>query len=121
MNRDLLVPIADHQGPRGAANGRVPTPPWRQWFERWDEGATAAFEQLLRNPSLLELGGSALTTMMRLLSLSQRTRDAWWAAWGLPTRRDQERLLHELQQLHSRLFDLEEQLAARGQEQRDAG
>ena len=31
---------------------------------------------------------------------------------GLPTRRDQERTLHKLNQLESRLYDLEEQLLA---------
>jgi len=35
---------------------------------------------------------------------------AWWSSFGLPTRRDQERALHKLNQLESRLYDLEEQL-----------
>jgi hypothetical protein len=35
----------------------------------------------------------------------------WWSLWGLPTRRDQERSLHALNQLQSRILDLEERLA----------
>ena len=40
---------------------------------------------------------------------------AWAAAaLGLPTRRDQERALHKLNQLESRLYDLEERLSPPG-------
>ena len=34
-----------------------------------------------------------------------------WGLMGLPTKRDQERTLHALNQIQSRLIDLEEQLA----------
>jgi hypothetical protein len=34
-----------------------------------------------------------------------------WSSIGLPTRRDQERTLHAIHQLQSRILDLEEQLA----------
>ena len=34
----------------------------------------------------------------------------WWSALGLPTKRDQERTLHALNQLESRLMDLEDKL-----------
>lgn len=115
-----VVSMPDSQGgtePRSqAANGRTAPPPWRQWFDRWDAGATAALEQLLRTQPLLELGGSALTASMKLWSMGQRTRDAWWSAWGLPTQREQQRLLHELHRLQSRLLDLTEQLQARDAE-----
>jgi hypothetical protein len=36
-----------------------------------------------------------------------------WSAFGLSTRRDQERTLHLLNQLQSRIYDLEEQLLAK--------
>jgi hypothetical protein len=34
----------------------------------------------------------------------------FWGSLGLPTKRDQERALHKLNQLESRLLDLEEKL-----------
>ena len=37
-----------------------------------------------------------------------------WGQMGLPTKRDQERSLHLLNQLQSRIMDLEEKLQARG-------
>ena len=35
----------------------------------------------------------------------------FWGGWGLPTKRDQERALHTLNQIHSKLLDLEERLS----------
>jgi hypothetical protein len=37
----------------------------------------------------------------------------WWGAIGVSTKRDQERALHALNQIQSRLMDLEEKLAER--------
>ena len=34
----------------------------------------------------------------------------WWGAMGLPTKKDQERALHAINELESRLLDLEERL-----------
>jgi hypothetical protein len=50
---------------------------------------------------------------MKTKAASDKAIAAWWSAWGLPTRRDQERELHKLNQLESRLLDLEEQLQER--------
>ncbi len=58
-----------------------------------------------------------LTAAMKTKAATDKAMLAtWWSAFGLPTRRDQERTLHKLNQLESRLFDLEEQLHARKRE-----
>ncbi len=47
------------------------------------------------------------------MTLKKQTDDALmqtWANLGLPTRREQERMLHVLNQVQSRLMDLEERL-----------
>jgi hypothetical protein len=48
---------------------------------------------------------------MKMKAASDKAMSAWWGALGLPTKRDQERTLHALNQLQSRLMDLEERLA----------
>jgi hypothetical protein len=48
---------------------------------------------------------------MKVKTATDKAIAGWWGAWGLPTRRDQERTLHALNQLQSRLIDLEEKLA----------
>jgi hypothetical protein len=82
---------------------------WRRWFDAWEGTTARVLEHGLRSPWLLEPGGALLTGMMRLKSMGDRWVDAWWSAFGLATRREQERALHELNRLHSRLLDLEEQ------------
>ena len=42
---------------------------------------------------------------------TDRAVSQWWGAIGLPTKRDQERALHKLNTLESRLLDLEDRLA----------
>jgi Poly(R)-hydroxyalkanoic acid synthase subunit (PHA_synth_III_E) len=84
---------------------------WKQMFDAW-EGATADYlEQVLRSPLVLEPGGAWLTGLMKLKAGSDELAARWWGSLGLPTKRDQERTLHLLNQLHSRVLDLEERLA----------
>ena len=85
---------------------------YKKAFDAW-EGATARYlETWLKSPLVLAPTGTALTAAMKLKSFSDRAAAAWWGALGLPTKRDQERTLHALNQLQSRLLDLEEKLAA---------
>lgn len=87
--------------------------PWKLWkkaFDQW-EGATADLLQTwMKSPMLLEPAGNALSMSMRLKAMSDKMAAGWWGAVGLPTKRDQERTLHALNQLESRLLDLEERL-----------
>lgn len=84
---------------------------WKKGFDAW-EGATAQYlEQVLKSPMVLTPGGAMLTAAMKTRAASDKAVEAWWAAMGLPTRRDQERTMHALNQIQSRLIDLEEQLA----------
>jgi hypothetical protein len=83
---------------------------WKKGFEAW-EGATARYlEQVMKSPLILEPAGAMLTATMKAKAASDRAMATWWGAWGLPTKRDQERSLHRLNQLESRLIDLEEKL-----------
>ena len=85
---------------------------YKKAFDVW-EGATARYlETWLKSPLVLAPTGAALTAAMKLKTASDRAAAAWWGALGLPTKRDQERTLHALNQLESRLLDLEERLEA---------
>ena len=61
-------------------------------------------------PLALGPAGAMLTAAMKTKSATDRAVAAWWGAMGLPNRRDQERALHKLNQLESRLYDIEEKL-----------
>jgi hypothetical protein len=84
---------------------------WKQGFNAWEQATSQYMEKLLANPSVLGSSGAVLTAAMKTKAATERAMSAWWASIGLPTRRDQERALHKLNTLESRLYDLEEQLA----------
>ena len=86
---------------------------WKQGFAAWEQATAQYMEKVLTNASVLGPAGAMLTAAMKTKAATDRAMSAWWAALGLPTRRDQERSLHKLNQLESRLYDLEERLAER--------
>ncbi len=83
---------------------------WKQGFAAWEQATASYFEKVLTNPGVLGPAGAMLTAAMRTKTATDKALAAWWSACGLPNRRDQERALHKLTQLASRLYDLEEQL-----------
>jgi hypothetical protein len=83
---------------------------WKRGFAAWEQSTSQYMDKVLQNPGVLGPAGAMLTAAMKTKAAADRALDAWWSAWGLPTRRDQERALHKLNQLESRLMDLEEHL-----------
>ncbi len=86
---------------------------WKTWktaFDAWENNTAQMLDPIVRSARVLEPAGSALSAAMKLKSMTNRASAAWWSAIGLPTRRDQERALHKLNTLESRILDLEEQL-----------
>jgi hypothetical protein len=83
---------------------------WKKGFDAW-EGATAQLvEQWMKSPLVLGPSGKLLTAAMKAKAAADKAVAQWWGALGLPTKRDQERSLHTLNQIQSRLIDLEERL-----------
>ena len=85
---------------------------WKKGFAAWETATATYLEQVMANPSVLGPAGIMLTAAMKTKAATDRAMHGWWAGLGRPTRRDQERGLHKLNQLESRIADLEEQLAA---------
>jgi hypothetical protein len=83
---------------------------WKKGFNSWEQATTQYMEKVLSNPAVLDPAGAMLTAAMKTKAATDRAMSMWWSMLGLPTRRDQERTLHKLNQLESRLFDLEEKL-----------
>ena len=83
---------------------------WKKGFEAW-EGATAQLaEKAMKNPLLLGPSGAMLKAMMQAKAGSDKATARWLGMWGLATKRDQERTLHALNQIQSRLLDIEHKL-----------
>jgi hypothetical protein len=83
---------------------------WKKGFDAWESTTAQYLEEVLKSPLFLAPSGAALSTLMRLKAAHDTRVAGMWSAIGLPTRRDQERTLHLLNTLESRIRDLEEQL-----------
>lgn len=93
---------------------------WKKGFDLWEQRTAELMEAVLKSPAVLQPMGNLLTATMKMKAASDKAVASWWATMGLPTRRDQERTLHALNQLNSRLIDLEEKLAELDDTRRDA-
>ncbi len=83
---------------------------WKQGFHAWEQATAQYMEKVLTNPGVLGPAGAVLTAAMKTKAATDQAITARWSMWGLPTRRDQERALHKLNQLESKLYDLEERM-----------
>ena len=84
---------------------------WKKGFDAWENATAEYMEKVLKSPLVLTPAGTMLSAGMKAKAASDKAMAQFWGAWGLPTKRDQERTLHALNQLESRLLDLEEKLA----------
>lgn len=83
---------------------------WKKGFYAWESSTAKLSEQFLRSPLVLKPGGAALTGLMKLKAANDKAAATWLGTMGLPTKRDQERTLHALNQLQSQLYDLEDRI-----------
>lgn len=88
---------------------------WKKGFDVWENATSRYLEQWLKNPLVLGSSGSLLGSTMKAKATLDRGMASWVGALGMATKRDQERALHLLNQIESRLLDLEERLDAASQ------
>jgi hypothetical protein len=84
---------------------------WKKGFDEWEQKTAELFENVLKSPTVLQPMGSVLTAGMKVKARLEDARTNFWGTLGLPTKREQERTLHALNQLNSKLLDLEERIA----------
>jgi hypothetical protein len=83
---------------------------WKKGFDSWENTTAKYIEQVLKSPLVLAPTGKLLGKAMRAKAAFDRAAAGWVGGLGVATKRDQERSLHALNQLESRLLDLEERL-----------
>lgn len=86
---------------------------WKKGFDAWEDATARYLEAVLKTSAVLVPSGALLSAVMKAKAEGDRAVAQLWGALGLPSRRDQERTLHLLNQLHSRITDLEQKLAER--------
>ncbi|MBX3190355.1 MAG: hypothetical protein KF819_25370 [Labilithrix sp.] len=83
---------------------------WKKGFDAWENATAKYVEHWLKSPLVLGPSGMMLGSAMKAKAAYDKAASQWVGAMGLATKRDQERALHTLNQLESRLIDLEERL-----------
>jgi hypothetical protein len=83
---------------------------WKKGFDAWENATAQYMELVMKSPLVLWPAGMMLTSAMKSKVAWDRALHKTWGAVGLPTKRDQERALHALSRLESRILDLEERL-----------
>jgi hypothetical protein len=87
---------------------------WKKAFDLWESATAKWVEEWMKSPLVLGPSGAMLTVAMKAKKAADDAKAQVWGQMGLPTKRDQERALHLLNQLQSRIMDLEEKLESRG-------
>jgi|GEM_PF-525118 len=83
---------------------------FKDGFDKWEQATSSYLDTLLKSPAILQPAGATLSAWARAKKMQDEMLAGWWSRSGLPTRREQERVLHAINQLHSRFHDLEEQI-----------
>lgn len=83
---------------------------WKKGFDAWENATAKYMEHWLKSPMLLWPSGMMLSGAMKAKAAYDKAAAQWVGSFGVATKRDQERTLHTLHQLESRLLDLEERL-----------
>jgi hypothetical protein len=86
---------------------------WKKSFDTWENATAKHLENALTSDRLLAPSAATLAVITRVKAVADRLTHTGLGALGLATKRDQERTLHMLNKLESRLIDLEEQLQER--------
>ena len=89
---------------------------WKKRFDVWEASTAQHLETVLRSPVVLRPTGVILAAVMKAKTQADKVSEKWWATMGLPTKKEQERALHKMNQLESRLMDLEETLGKKAGE-----
>ena len=83
---------------------------WKKGFDAWENATAQYMELVLQSPLVLWPAGAVLSSAMRSKVAWDKALHKAWVSVGLPTKRDQERALHALNRLESKILDLEEKL-----------
>jgi len=84
---------------------------WKKGFDAWENASAKYMEHVMKSPFVLGPTGAMLGSVMKAKAAYDKAAAQWVGSMGMATKRDQERTLHTLNQLESRLLDLEERLA----------
>jgi hypothetical protein len=83
---------------------------WKSGFDRWESTTAEYLDKALQNSAFLSSSGTLLKAVLHAKSTANRVADHGWNRLGLTSRNEQDKALHRINQLESRLLDMEEEI-----------
>lgn len=83
---------------------------FKQSFEQWEKQTADYWNALLRDPGFLKGMWQSMETMLQARQEFNRAVGQTLTAWQLPTRENQEHILHQLNRLQLLVDDLNERV-----------
>jgi hypothetical protein len=83
---------------------------WKNGFDRWEGTTSEYLDKALQNSAFLSSSNALLKAVLHAKSTAHRVVDSGWHRIGLTSRNEQDKALHRINQLESRLLDMEEEI-----------
>lgn len=88
-----------------------------QAYSVWEKRTSKLIDSALRNSQVLKASSEVMNQQFKSKIVMDQALMKTWRNLLLPNKKDQEKTLHLLNELHSRIFDLEERLEELGKKQ----
>jgi hypothetical protein len=85
---------------------------YKEYFDIWEKHTARYLDTVLRSPLFLEALDLNLKTSLAWQQTGQKALEAVQHSWGVPTRSDQERLQHQVNQLTTQVRQLAQRVDA---------
>lgn len=84
----------------------------RKMFSEWEKKLAEFMDQRMRDPDFMNLVGKGISTSMDAKSAFDKRMEEWFRTLNLPTRHDLEKVWTTLNNLETRVIDIEDRLSA---------
>jgi len=84
---------------------------FKEAYQIWEKPAGEFWMAYLSSPLFLETLGQGLTLSLSYQRMAKAAAIGFWRAWGLPDTDTQDKTLHKLNEIESRIDRLSEQMA----------
>lgn len=83
---------------------------WKSGFDRWETTTADFLDKTLQNSAILSSSGTLIKAVLQAKGAASQVVDAGWNRLGITSRKEQDKALHRINQLESKLLDMEEEI-----------
>lgn len=83
---------------------------WKSGFDRWEKTTSEYLDKALRSPAVLTPSATVLTSLLQGKTAADKFLALCWKSLGIAHRDEHDVALHRINQLESKILDLEEEI-----------